>query len=94
MHTTYTGRPSIIKENTISPIITGIWNDINNWIETGKFWNDAGDWSGTIYTNNRTYVGQTWAGLWSQTWDSLGSQTWNDQYTGVPPTIYTWRTII
>jgi len=27
--------------NTVSPIITGIWNDLNTWTETGKFWNDT-----------------------------------------------------
>ncbi len=94
MPTVMTGRTSIARTNTLAVIIAGVWIDWATWSETGKFWNDAGDWSGTIYTNNRAYVGQTWAGLWSQTWDSLGSQTWNDQYTGVPPTIYTWRTII
>jgi len=41
--TTYSSRPSIIKVNTISPIITGIWSDIATWLETGKLWNDAGD---------------------------------------------------
>ena len=48
--TTYTGRPSIITSNTIAPIITGIWNDVATWTETGKFWNDAWDWVWTIYS--------------------------------------------
>ena len=48
--TTLTGRPSIERTNTISPIITGLWNDSNTWLETWKFWNDAGDWVGTILT--------------------------------------------
>lgn len=39
--TSYTGRPLLERVNTIAPIITGIWNDLATWTETGKFWNDA-----------------------------------------------------
>lgn len=41
--TTWSGRPSIARTNTIAPIITGLWDDLATWTETGKFWNDAGD---------------------------------------------------
>ena len=40
--TSWNGRvttPSVT--NTVSPIITGIWNDLSTWNETGKFWNDT-----------------------------------------------------
>lgn len=40
--TSWNGRvttPSV--SNTVSPIITGIWNDLSTWNETGKFWNDT-----------------------------------------------------
>jgi len=39
--TVYTVRPLLERVNTIAPIITGIWNDLATWTETGKFWNDA-----------------------------------------------------
>ena len=47
--TSYTGRPQGTGVfNTISPIITGIWNDALTWAETGKFWNDSGDVAGLV----------------------------------------------
>lgn len=48
--TTYTWRPSIQRTNTLAVIIAGVWIDWATWSETGKFWNDAGDWAWTIYT--------------------------------------------
>ena len=53
MPTTYTPRTSVPTTswngrvttqsvtNTVSPIITGIWNDLSTWTEAGKFWNDT-----------------------------------------------------
>ena len=48
--TTFTGRQAIAITKTIAPIITGIWSDIATWTETGKFWNDSGDATGTVFT--------------------------------------------
>ena len=51
--TTGTGRPSIDVTNTLSVIITGLWNDSNTWTESGKFWNDGGDTTGTTWITTR-----------------------------------------
>lgn len=48
--TVMTGRTSISRTNTLAVIIAGVWIDWATWTETGKFWNDAWDWSGTIFT--------------------------------------------
>lgn len=48
--TVLTWRPSIERTNTLAVIIAGVWIDWATWSETGKFWNDAGDWAWTIYT--------------------------------------------
>ena len=47
--TTYSGRPSIERTNTLAVIIAGVWIDGATWSETGKFWNDAWNWAWTIY---------------------------------------------
>lgn len=48
--TTYTWRTSIARTNTLAVIIAGVWIDWSTWAETGKYWNDAWDWSGTVFT--------------------------------------------
>lgn len=48
-----TARPSISVTNTIAVIITWLWNDANTWTESGKFWNDGGDASGTSWNVTR-----------------------------------------
>lgn len=50
MSTNYTTRPTIERTNTLAVIIAGVWIDWATWSETGKFWNDAWDVAGTVYT--------------------------------------------
>lgn len=50
MPTTFTGRTSIARTNTLAVIIAGVWIDWATWTETWKFWNDAWDCAWTIYT--------------------------------------------
>lgn len=45
-----TWRPSIERTNTLAVIIARVWIDWATWSETGKFWNDAWDGAGTVYT--------------------------------------------
>lgn len=48
--TVYSGRPSIERTNTLAVIIAGVWIDWATWSETGKFWNDSWDGTGTVYS--------------------------------------------
>lgn len=50
MPTTFTGRTSIARTNTLAVIIAGVWIDWATWSETGKFWNDSWDSAWTVYS--------------------------------------------